>query len=440
MPNTENKRVNRPGFWKLCVRLFTLLHLSLFLAACQPSSNPAQEPEQVTVTPPSLPAPATEYLTLPPDTTPIHVTPVEMASSTATSVFATPTVRSTPPPTAEIRPTSTPKAVPLNGRIVFSSRREDTNGDGRVDPEDGIHLYTLDLVTNELRQLTSGPYRDLQPSWSPHGDQIAFVSNREGNYELFTVDADGSNTKRLTMTPEDEESPAWSPDGAAITYVVVKTLAIDLQERRLYLITSDGMEVEQLTFGPANDYAPDWSPDAHYMVFERENIVSQDGLQRRIWSILLLDRKKGTLVELDTEGLLAREGTSIEYPKWLPREGYFLSVIQDLQPSSDVPEKGISIFQLEWVEGGLMTKQTFRIADAGGPHTWGPGGQWLISVVINSSRYPDVNGIDLFDLAVLPVDYTTQEPPYDTYLYSLSLDGKLITDNSYYDNYPDWTP
>jgi len=73
------------------------------------------------------------------------------------------------------------------------------------------------------KQLTEGDFDAGQPTWSPDGSQIAFVSARRDDWdrhlanELYVVDAAGGELRRLT--PDDEsafDSPTWSPDGALI--------------------------------------------------------------------------------------------------------------------------------------------------------------------------------------------------------------------------------
>src|SRR5207302_2193555 len=49
--------------------------------------------------------------------------------------------------------------------------------------------------------------------------KIAFVSDRDGNFEIYVMDADGSNQTRLTNNPAHDGEPAWSPDGAKIVFV-----------------------------------------------------------------------------------------------------------------------------------------------------------------------------------------------------------------------------
>jgi Tol biopolymer transport system component len=80
-----------------------------------------------------------------------------------------------------------------------------------------------------LRMLSAG---SADPMFSPHGDQIAFVSSRDRNGtartgedesayadELYVMQADGRDARRLTYTRERSElAPSWSPDGTRILY------------------------------------------------------------------------------------------------------------------------------------------------------------------------------------------------------------------------------
>lgn len=58
--------------------------------------------------------------------------------------------------------------------------------------------------------LTNHPGNDYQPSWSPDGTKIVFVSERDGNAELYVMNADGSDQERLTNTLEWETKLSWS--------------------------------------------------------------------------------------------------------------------------------------------------------------------------------------------------------------------------------------
>ena len=47
---------------------------------------------------------------------------------------------------------------------------------------------------------------------------IAFVSNRDGNLEIYAVGAGGYNLANLSSSPYSDLAPAWSPDGKKIAF------------------------------------------------------------------------------------------------------------------------------------------------------------------------------------------------------------------------------
>jgi len=52
-----------------------------------------------------------------------------------------------------------------------------------------------------------------------HGDRVAFMSNRDGNWEIYVVNLDGSGLVRLTNQAAHDGLPAWSADGRTIAFV-----------------------------------------------------------------------------------------------------------------------------------------------------------------------------------------------------------------------------
>jgi TolB protein len=60
---------------------------------------------------------------------------------------------------------------------------------------------------------------DFLPDWSPDGQHIAFVSDRDGNYSIYVTDSQGHDTRRLIESNSNQYNPVWSPDSKHIAYI-----------------------------------------------------------------------------------------------------------------------------------------------------------------------------------------------------------------------------
>jgi Tol biopolymer transport system component len=118
-------------------------------------------------------------------------------------------------------------------------------------------LYVMAPDGSEVTRLTETEGRDTSPNWSPDGEKIAFVTERDGNFEVYVMNADGSDPVRFTRSASYEWSPTWSPDGSLIAYTSTgeSDVAYDV-----YVMAPDGSNQTQLTFDAANDIIPRWWP------------------------------------------------------------------------------------------------------------------------------------------------------------------------------------
>jgi dipeptidyl aminopeptidase/acylaminoacyl peptidase len=143
------------------------------------------------------------------------------------------------------------------------------------------HLHLFDIATKKAEPLTSGDYDDRNPSWSPDGTQIAFVSkrapdpDRSHDSNVFVIDAKaGATPRQLTTYPgEDGGRPVWSPDGTTIAYLQseeAKWYAYD--QAKLAVIPAAGGIARLLTESLDRSVgSPDWSADGTHLYFTVED-------------------------------------------------------------------------------------------------------------------------------------------------------------------------
>jgi TolB protein len=112
-------------------------------------------------------------------------------------------------------------------------------------------------------QVTADPAHDTQPRWSPAGDLIGFVSDRDGNPELYVTNPDGSVQTRLTDTPAEEKEISWSPDGSKMAFASPR----EGGKFQVFVMDPDGTDAQKITDDPAGAGHPAWSPDGTKMAF-----------------------------------------------------------------------------------------------------------------------------------------------------------------------------
>ena len=237
-----------------------------------------------------------------------------------------------------------PECSPDGHKIVFSSA---STPDGRPP----YHISVMDRDGTNIQQLTFGQTRDYDPTWSPDGKQIAYISSQDHvlgkgfPLAIFIMNSDGSDNKQITpyayfsylsWSPDGESftfmsccpygiyvmnidgsenhliieekydfpiMPSWSPDGEYIAFTANR----DGPEHNtdIYIMRKDGTEIHRLTDHPARDRRPAWSPDGKKILFE-----SNRGTDYTYYQIYIMDADGSDQQRLlDLRSLL---------PRWCP--------------------------------------------------------------------------------------------------------------------------
>jgi hypothetical protein len=169
-------------------------------------------------------------------------------------------LRLTDHPAVDVEPAWSPDGQ----NLAFSSDRHGKSGYPQI--------YTMTADGERIEQVTTGFAEADSPSWSPDGARIAFRAFSEAGDEIFTANSDGSDLVQVSNERDDGASgaywPAWSPDGSRIAHKRIRYDAeTQTDSEALYSMTSEGAEVERLTPEFFFDGAPTWSPDGSKIAF-----------------------------------------------------------------------------------------------------------------------------------------------------------------------------
>ncbi|MBO5054376.1 MAG: PD40 domain-containing protein [Muribaculaceae bacterium] len=79
-------------------------------------------------------------------------------------------------------------------------------------------IWKVPVKGGQASRLTTTPSYESEPVWSPDGRQIAFASDRHGNFDIYVMDANGGPATRLTTNSAIETPQAFTPDGKDIVF------------------------------------------------------------------------------------------------------------------------------------------------------------------------------------------------------------------------------
>lgn len=208
-------------------------------------------------------------------------------------------------------PTGDPVAGPGGGSILFSAY--DVENGTIADPP-GADVYLARVDGSAVHPITSGRgVYNWSASYGDGGRRIVFASDREGQFEIYAMNPDGTDQRRLTRRSDAHDTqPSLSPDGTRIVFVsqLVPGRGDD-GVREIFIMDADGGNVRQLTDTGVAEQSPVWSPDARRIAFMADMDPTDD---ESPFDIFVMDPDGGNVVNLTN-----RPGAASR-PVWVDRE------------------------------------------------------------------------------------------------------------------------
>jgi TolB protein len=196
------------------------------------------------------------------------------------------------------------------------------NNDHGISP-DGTQLAISDNSQEDHNSLVyivpiagGTPRRITQKSpsywhgWSPDGKTLAFVGQRNGDFDIYTIPAAGGEETRLTTAKGLDDGPEYSPDGKYIYFNSERT-----GHMQIWRMKADGSEQEQVFSDDLNNWFPHISPDGQWMVFltYEADVTGHPENKDVMLRLMSLADKKITLLAK----LFGGQGT-MNVPSWSP--------------------------------------------------------------------------------------------------------------------------
>jgi dipeptidyl aminopeptidase/acylaminoacyl peptidase len=148
-----------------------------------------------------------------------------------------------------------------------------------------LHLFVVDVASGRVEQVTDGNHYEHSVDWSPNGEELLFLTNRDAdddeffNYDVFAMKLADRAIRRLSATESNEYHPRWSPDGKMVAFQATRRGLTDrettMEDTHVWVMNADGSGRHDVGAGLDNRQGvPEWTTDGAllFTVQERGNV------------------------------------------------------------------------------------------------------------------------------------------------------------------------
>ncbi|HXU15776.1 MAG TPA: hypothetical protein VN708_11670 [Terriglobales bacterium] len=170
-------------------------------------------------------------------------------------------------------------------------------------------VYVVGSSGGTPRQITKNA-PSYWHGWSPDGQTLAFVGQRNGEFDIYAIPVSGGDERRLTTAKGLDDGPEYSPDGHYIYFNSERT-----GHMQIWRMKSDGSGQEQVFSDDYNDWFPHISPDGKWMVFltYQRDVTGHPENKNVMLQLMNLENQKIAVLA----NLFGGQGT-INVPSWSP--------------------------------------------------------------------------------------------------------------------------